>query len=190
MPRSKCRDHRWREQGFTLTEILIVAVIMTLAVAIAVPALQPVDDAELDAAAALVANAIQYARSEAVRTQVDYGIRIQTGSQRLRVFYVKRAFLIGEIPDYEVYDPLSRNLYDLRFGSSPGLRGVSIDDVRLRYGGRSNDVEYLTFKPTGRPHYALFGNVSALDEARFTIVRGDRQRVISVAPVTGKVTIL
>lgn len=190
MRTSPCADHRGRERGYTLTEILIVVVIMTLVATIAIPALQPTDDVELDAAAVLVANAFRFARAEALRTSVDYGVHIQTGSQRLRVFFVKSAFFFGELPDYDVYDPLSRNRYDLRFGSSPGLRGVSIDNVRMRYGGSSSDVEYLTYKPTGRPHYALFGNVSGLDEARITLVRGARQRVISIEPITGKVTIL
>ncbi len=176
------------QSGFTLTELLIVVVILALGASIALPSLAPSEDARLKKAARLFADAVTFARSEAIRTGKNYGVRVEQGNQRIRVYELREG-LFFDIPTYSVRDPLSLSLYDYRLDAHPEFRGISLTDVDLTFSNSGTLQEYLGFNGDGVPKYTAGSRDYDLVSGSFTLALDSRQKIVQVAPVTGRVTI-
>ncbi len=177
-----------RECGYSLAEVLLVIAILAFGAAIAVPSLQPLDRAQLESATATVAAAIEFARDEAIRTEVEHGVFFQESQQRMRVYYLRGSFF-GGIPTYDVYDPITRQLYDFRFGETPGLSDISMSDVVLLYGTSSTSSPFLGFNKYGTPKNNSGFSTNSLTEGHITLSRGSQSTRILIGSVTGRVTI-
>jgi prepilin-type N-terminal cleavage/methylation domain-containing protein len=176
-------------QGISLVELLIVVGILGIAAVVAVPNFSSTDSYRLELAAAEVAEAIRYARSEAIRTgEVTY----------LDISRVTHQIIIGKADmaaspvaiESVLIHPVSKKDYDFNLSELPGASGVKItstDDVFLydTVGRRSS----LLFDATGTPKWIAGGTSYRLSSAEIRLGYADQEKIVRVAPVTGRVTI-
>ena len=177
------------DRGITLIELLLVVVILGIIVLVAIPAVQPYNEQQLDAAAQEVAAAIRFARDETLRTGTSYGVNINVGSQRLQVYWLDTSGFFPT-PIYDVRNPLDKKLYDLQFATDPLLSGVKVTAVSFYYRGSVIPKNYVGFDVWGTPKYNDFGTIRSLSNGEIKLGLGDAERIIKVTPMTGWVTVL
>jgi Tfp pilus assembly protein FimT len=151
----------------------------------AVPDFSSVDEQRLQCAAVEIADAIRYARSEAIRTATAHGVHAEVTQQRMRLF---RLVDSGgtPTPEYTVRNPVDKKLYDLQLDAPP-LK-VTLAAADFSYAGAGSQ-EYLGFDPAGEPVFDIAGAQRRLTTGTITISCGGNQRLVRVAAVTGRVTI-
>jgi prepilin-type N-terminal cleavage/methylation domain-containing protein len=188
-----------RAQGYTLVEALVAVAILALLAAAARPLVVPVTEASLDTAAHEVANALRFARSEAIRTGgyrgVDFSVDPGTGLRRIRVFRTDVA--VPPNPVYDVYHPLDKKLYDIQLASAPGTSNAALTTAAFLYLAPPSTYvtqDWVAFDSTGMPEYypaaatyALVTDVS--NPAQLTVTLSGRTRLVSLHATTGRVTI-
>ena len=176
-----------REQGFTLTELLIVIGLLALIAAIAIPDFSSNDTTKLDIAAADVVGAIRFAHSEAIRTGESYGVVADKGNQRIRVYRVDTSVDPATLR-YDNYDPLTKQLYELIFSSNES--DVILAEADFKYGGGASSTDYLGFAGgTGIPAESSTGKLRMLDSAYLRLSYKNDSRAISISPMTARVTV-
>lgn len=177
-----------RSNGYTLAEMLaVVAVLGTISLA-AVPTAAPQDEIRVDAAAAEIAAALNFARSEAMRTGDFYGANISAVANRARVYKLN----IGAAPpsqDYVVYHPLDKKLYDLQLGATQFSSNVRITLSEFKFTG-SLLSESVTFNRYGAPIAVLSATSSAqlLTDSKAIVSLQGITKQVRLDPETGRVT--
>jgi len=177
-----------RRQGYSLVELMLVIGLLALVAAIAAPHYGRLDETELDRAAAVVANAVRFARNEAVRTGQGHGVIVNVFDQTLKVYRLDES---SSPPTsiYDVRDPLSKQLYVLQFGSGnlmPRLTAAYFDFQGVLLPRSHVDFSGGTGVPKG---YGLFG-VGLLETGYFRVGQDGATRTINVSPVTARVSVL
>jgi prepilin-type N-terminal cleavage/methylation domain-containing protein len=181
------------QAGFTLAEIVIVIAIVSITAAIAIPKADPQAAFAADAVAAEVARALRYAQREAIRTGTYQQISVDPATQVLRVYQPNSSTGITAT------HPVDKRPYQISFAGNAMPRATIVSAVFNYEGGPTTN--YASFGPDGTPSYidpsklsqlwsALFGtkDIDPLkDEGRITIRYGNVERVVRLAPVTGRV---
>lgn len=186
------------QAGFTLAEMVTVVAIVAAAAAIAIPKADPQAALAADAAAGDIASAVRFAQREAIRTGVYHTISIDAASQVLRI---QRPAPSGS-GTITATHPVDKRDYQFNFASA-GAPGARIVSSAFRY--QSNAVTNGTiFGPDGAPVDVAPSKVLGLpigivlgtkeisplkEEARITLRFGAVERVVRVAPVTGRVSL-
>jgi prepilin-type N-terminal cleavage/methylation domain-containing protein len=176
---------RCSKSGLTLIEVLVAVAILGIVAVAAIPDFSAMDDQRLERAAIEVADAVRFARSEALRTATPHGVHGEVALQRVRVF---RLVDSGgtPTPDYTVRNPVDKKVYHLQM-DAPAL-GVAVDAVDFSYAG-VGPQEYLGFDTTGYPVLDVAGVQRRLTGGTIILSRGVHQRTVRVAAVTGRVTV-
>ena len=183
-PTSRCK-------GVTLTELLVVLIILGLLAAVAAPGLRSADPAKLDFAATQVAEAIRYARSEAMRTGQVHGVTIDQTSQQV----IARTIDLSTDPVSgleTVHHPVTRQPIDFDFDIERATLGVQITNAQdvFDFAG-SGRQQTVLFDVNGVPVWidAAGPTTFNLTTGRVELSLGNVQRTVAVAPYTGRVTI-
>ena len=175
-----------RSHGVTLVELLLVIAILGVAAAVAIPALHSGDPQRLDLAAEEFANAMRFARSEAIRTGEPRGFRQRSANKRIRVFRPDT----GTSPwtlNYDVYHPVSKQLYDINLDSHPFAAAESV--VRNRtYRGTCNEPRNVHFDSSGIPRCTDPETV-LLEQFDVILTLGPHTRTVTLHGITGRVTV-
>ncbi len=185
-----------RRGGFTLTEMLVVVALLAIFAGAALPVATPSAENRLDAGAVTVANALRYARTEAIRSAsvygVDFSIDAAFGTRRVRVFRSDGGAPPG--PVYDVRHPLDKRLYDIQLNTGPGTSGVTVSAAIFYYtnGGITVNKEWIAFGASGTPAYYPDASYAAYSLApsisAVTLAYNGRTRQVLVDPLTGRVT--
>jgi len=147
--------------GYSLVEMLIVVGLLALIAAAATPTFQKTDAAALDRAATEVARALRFAHSEAVRTGLPHGVITDQTGQWLKVYRLDDT-VSPPVIHYDVYDPQTKQLYDLRF--STGLLDAAITQIYFKFKGFFFPQTYIGFAGgTGVPKFNYLGTVYLLE---------------------------
>jgi len=180
-----------QQRGYTLVEMLIVIALLALIAAVATPAFDGDDDVILDRAAEEVASAFRFARSEAIRTGEGHGLTVSQATQKVTV--KKYDITIVPISTLSTLThPISKQPYDFNINTGNGTEGVTISNSSdiFNYGteGRRRS---LIFDPIGTPIWIIGSDPTRhlLVDATVELSYGGQQRLVDVAPMTGRVTI-
>jgi len=186
------------QAGFTLAEMAAVVAIVAVAAAIAIPKSDPQTALAADAAAGEIARAVRFAQREAVRTGIYHTISIDPASQVLRI---QRPAPSGS-GNITVTHPVDKRDYQINFADD-GMPRARIVSSLFRYqsnaltngalfGPDGAPVDVAPAKLLGLPIGIVLGTkeISQLKEdARITVRYGNVERVVRVAPVTGRVSL-
>ena len=172
------------QQGISYIEIISVVVILGILAAVTIPNLSSVDPKKLDLAAEEVAQAIRFARVEAIRTGISYGVSFSSNSDTVKVY--RR---LSSTATYDVYHPVDKKLYILNLATDSATAGVDFLRYGIYYGGSSINVAYLDFSTDGIPKDSSLGRDYMLGSATITLSYAGQTRVIKVVPMTGRVTV-
>lgn len=165
-------------------ELVITVFILGIIAAAAMPMLLSSDPAKLDNAINEVTEAIHFAQAEAIRTKNSYGINTDTTNERIRVYR-----LSGTTPTYDVYHPIDKKLYDILMKTDTYVSGVDLVSASFVFGGASTSNTNLDFSAEGSPKVTSAGRDYLLTSGTITLSYHGQQRVISIAPMTGRVTV-
>ena len=177
----------FRQVGYTLTELMIVVMILAIVAAIVVPAATSTSsDKELQLVAREFADAMDFARSESIRTGEPHGFRFLTNQYRIRVFSADTSGSPWTWV-YDVYHPVTKQLYDYTF--PPDLAGITTPVTHFPvYRSSCSRTGVVYFDANGTP-WCLEPETALLDSYRLDIVTTDSQASVNLDGITGRVTI-
>lgn len=157
-----------RRRGFTLAEMLVVLVIIGMIAAIAVPMLSSTGDLDTSAAARALTSDLDYAQNYAITHQTRVRVMFDTANN---------TYTLMEDPESGspiiLTHPVNKKPYVIAYATSSGLKTVNLSTAD--FGGQAS----ITYDSLGAPDSG--GSVS--------VSVGSVTRQISVAAVTGKVTV-
>jgi prepilin-type N-terminal cleavage/methylation domain-containing protein len=183
------------QAGVTLAEMVVVVALVAIAAAIAVPKADPQAAFAADAAVGEVARALRFAQREAIRTGSWQQVNFDPATQTLRVYRPTSAG--GDTATH----PVARRDYQISFAGTAMPRATIVSAVFQYDGGPT--LNAASFGPDGAPSYldpsktaqalSLFltgsPDIDPLKaEGKITLRYGNQERVVRVAPVTGRVT--
>jgi type II secretion system protein H len=177
---------RQRERGYSLPELLAVVIILGVAAAVAIPDISTTNPNKLDLAAEELAQAMRYARSEALRTGEPRGFRQQSSTKRIRVFRPDTSATPWALV-YDIYHPVSKQLYDIDLDTHPFVQVDSLSHNRV-YRGTCNKPGSIYFDSSGIPR-CVDPETVLLEQFDVTLTLGNHTRVVTLNGITGRVTV-
>ena len=177
---------RQGERGYSLLELLAVVIILGVAAAVAIPDISTTNPNKLDLAAEELAQAMRYARSEALRTGEPRGFRLQSTEKRIRVFRPDTSSSPWTL-NYDIYHPVSKMLYDIDLDTHAFARVDSLSHNRV-YRGTCNQQGSVYFDSSGIPR-CTNPETALLEQFDVTLTLGSHTRVVSLSAITGRVTV-
>ena len=175
-----------RQYGYTLVELSLVVLILVIMAAAIIPSLMPADIGKLQVAAQEIADAMRFARSETMRLREPHGFQVSYTNKQVRVFRPDT----GAVPwtrVYDIYHPVSKKLYDIRFDEQLFAAADSVSTV-TEYRGACNTTASAYFDANGIPR-CLDPQTVLLERYDVTLKTGTHELVVSLEPITGQVTI-
>jgi Tfp pilus assembly protein FimT len=184
-----------RLAGITLAEMLVVVAILSVAGALAIPQASSISPQAADAGAAEVARALRFAQREAIRTGTWQQVSADPVKQELRVYQADASSGITAT------HPVDKREYKISFAGNAMQRATIVSAVFQYEGGPT--TTFASFGPDGAPSYldpnkiaqawSLFltgsPDIDPLKvEGKITLRYANQDRVVRIAPVTGRVT--
>ena len=158
--------------GFTLIELMMVLVILSIAALMAVPMLSSAADVQIRAAANRLAADLDYARGLAVTHQQNYSVVFDPATES---YSVQDAG--GNVIDH----PMNPGGFQVDFASDSRLSRVDLAATTF-------DHDTITFNYLGAP-YSGAGTATPLNAGQITLQAGSFTMMVDVEPVTGYVSI-
>ncbi len=173
------------EQGFSLVELLIVISILGVVASVAVPDISTSNVSRLELAATEIADAMRFARSESMKGS-PRAFRQLSDQQRIRVYRPDISTSPwGEI--YDVYHPLSKQIYDIKL-TSHAFASVDNTSHNRVYRGTCNTSNQIYFDINGTP-WCTDPETVLLDQFDVTLTSGSNTRIVTLHGITGRVTV-
>ena len=174
------------EFGFSLLELLIVVTILGIAAAVAIPDLSSTNTNKLELAAEEFAQAMRFARSEAIRTGQPHGFTQQSTARRIRVFRADTGTSPWSLI-YDVYHPLSKQLYDIDLDNHAFASANSINRTTA-FIGTCDTRRKIYFDNNGIPR-CVDPETILLQQFDVSFTLGNHTRVVTLHGITGRVTV-
>ena len=178
-------------RGYTLTEMLIVIALLGMVATIAIPADNNNDELKLDRAAAEVASAFRFARSEAIRTGEGHGLTVSQSTQKVTV----KKYDISVVPISTLSTlthPVDKQPYDFNVNTNKATAGVTISNSTdiFNYGSEGRRRS-LIFDENGVPIWIIGSDPTRhlLVDGIVELTYGNQQRRLEVSAMTGRVTV-
>lgn len=162
--------------GFTLVELLIVVVIISIAAALAIPMFSNGADMQVRSAANQIAADLDYAKGLAVTHQSNYTVVFDASAETYQI-----QDDTGTVVDHPVR---AGSQFVVDYSTESRLGQVNIFSADFD----SVASEAVTFDYLGAP-YSGTDTTTALNNGRITLRAGSFELYVDVEPVTGYVTI-
>ncbi|MCP4334725.1 MAG: prepilin-type N-terminal cleavage/methylation domain-containing protein [Gammaproteobacteria bacterium] len=183
--------NRNTQAGFSLLELSIVVLILGIMAIVVIPDSAPGKQQKLDLAANQIAQALRFAQGEAVRTGEHHGVTINQVTQTITV--IKWDLTTDPVSTELIpYHPVNKQAFVFdadTMSLAPGVSIINSSDI-FNYitVGR---MRSLIFDPQGVPVWVLGSDDSIyrLLDAVIQLGAGQDRRDITVAPLTGRVTV-
>ena len=129
---------------------------------------------------------MRYARSEAIRTGKPHGFRQSSTNERIRVF---RADTLTSpwTENFDVYHPLSRQLYDIDLDVHPFARAGNVTHNKV-FRGTCNTPRKVYFDDAGVPR-CLDPETVLVEQIDITLTLGGHEHTVTLDGITGRVTV-
>ena len=176
----------YTHKGITLIEMAIYVAILGLIAVIALPMYSPSNKYQREAIAQQFADAIRYARLQAISTGEPYGFRFLSNQERIRVFRADTATTPATMV-FDVYHPIDKQLYDYTLPSEAwdGSNPVSHNYL---YRGNCISIAIIYFDANGTA-WCNDPNDVSLDYFELQINVGEKQSIVRLDGITGGVSI-
>ena len=178
-------------KGYTLVELIIVILLLGIVTVVTIPFLSPGNEKKLAVVTQKLANAIQHARNESIKTRLPHGVMVNPENQRISVYKLTGA---GTVTAADIVpNPLTKQPYQFFLHRGPLSGGVHIinQDEPFLYAGAGRR-DNLLFDSTGMPMWQANTNTQAYPLLEGTIQLADAsyRREITIDFFTGRVTTL
>lgn len=164
-----------RPCGFTLIEVIVVVVILSIIALMAVPMFSSAADIQLKAAANMIAADIEYAKSMAISRQQSFSIDFNSTDE---------SYSVCDSGGFVIPHPIDPGDLTITFPSDSRLNQVVIVSADFD----PDSEETITFDYLGSP-YSGSTTATPLVSGVVTLEAGDLTMTVSVEPITGYVTI-
>jgi prepilin-type N-terminal cleavage/methylation domain-containing protein len=169
-------------KGFTLIEIIVVVVILSIAAMMAIPVVSNAADIQVRAAANRIAADLDYTKGMAITHQKRYAIIFSESGESYEIRV--EPFGSGDVIDH----PVNPGSFVVDFGSTGDLDRVDIDSADFDSGTSVSNA--ITFDYLGSPYSGTSG--TSLLTGLITLQdkqSGNFKLYVKIEPVTGYVTI-
>lgn len=175
-----------RARGVSLVELSLVVAILGVIAIVVLPQLSATDPVKLDMAAEIQAEAMRYARSEAMRRGEPIGFRQQNAQKRMRMFSLDTGTSPWGVL-YDVYHPIDKQLWDIKLDEHPFAAAETVATTK-QFRGTCNTPSNVYFDALGIARCADPETVP-LERYVVTLTLGGHSRSVSLDGPSGRVTI-
>lgn len=169
--------------GFTLLELVIIAGLLALTAALAIPDSRSRDDSVTENAAQQIAQAIRHARDESIRTGTWHQVAVaKDGLIELSELVATVIPLVTN----DVTHPVTRQPYQFEPYSASGTQGVR---YRAAFQTASGVFESVLFDPDGHPKRLDASGHDLVLSGSVTVTRGLASYRVTLSPGSGRVTV-
>ena len=168
------RVPRWRRVAFTFIELMVVLVILGIASMLAVPMFSSAADSQLQAAAAMVAADLDYAKNLAITRQMTVTVVFDTDTESYQV-QDSGAVVLS-------HPTKAGSSFQMNFASDN--RTSRVDITAASFDGSSS----ITFDYLGSP-YSGTTTATAMTSGQISLSAETYSTTVTVEPVTGYVRI-
>ena len=160
-------------RGFTMIEIIIVAVIIAIAAMVAIPMMTSAASMQIRSAANMIAADLEYAKSMAISRQKRYAVVFNESTESYQI----------EDPNGIIDHPVKKGFqYIVNFSNDSRLDKVDISAVSF------DGTSRIEFDYLGSP-YSGAGTTNPLNSGVISLQAGGTAMTITVEPVTGFISI-
>ncbi len=180
-----------RSAGFTLVEVLVAVLLVGIIALAATPRLSAGNPQKLELAAAEVAAAIRFARSEAIRTGEVHSIFVDQVNDQVTV---EKTDLTTQPATRSsvLYHPVTRQPYQMNLSSNVVTRDVVISNVSppFLFAGVGNQQRAM-FSSEGVPIFVdtTLGITHQLSDGNVGLRFEGIDRTVMLSPIVGRVTV-
>ncbi len=184
-----------KQTGFSLIELTVIVAILGITALVVIPDFSSTDPQRLELAANRVAEALRYAKREAIRTGGIRGVLVDTDDgeplgKDITVFEPDlSASPFGILT--KLTHPVSRQPYDFFLEQSSTTRGVEFASSAkpFSFEGVSGSQNNLFFTAQGVPVWVEDSVLSRFTGGDIQLTYGGQDIIITIQPVTGRVMV-
>ena len=174
-----CDNRPHRCPALTLVEVLIVAVVLSIAALLAAPMVAQTDQTRLQAAARLLIADVAFAQNESITHPDDpYAIKVDSVTASYSVVHDTGYPPFGCASATVVTDPITSQPYTTVFGGTG--RGSQLAGVTIQTGAVLGGDDCVLF--------GQFGETDQSTPASVTLVAGGKTLTLSIDPISGEAT--
>ena len=156
--------------------------IVGIAAALAIPGFSSSSNHHrLSLAASEAADALRFARAETLRTGTVHGADIEVSQNRVRVFRLDPGIV------YDVYHPVSKQLYELDTDTHALLSSISLSAFNDTYKSSCTNPAQIAFQTNGAPVCAADLSV-VMEQAVLTLTDGVSTQDVTLHGYIGRVS--
>ncbi|MDJ0881050.1 MAG: GspH/FimT family pseudopilin [Gammaproteobacteria bacterium] len=183
---SKPQNLTGTPRGYSLLELTIIVLILSIMAAAVIPAFYSTDVERLEAASEIQAEAMRYARTEAMRRGQPMGFRQQNAQKRMRVYSLDTSTAPWTV-NYDIYHPISKKIWDIKLDEHPFAAADNVSTNKI-FQGTCNTPANIYFDKNGMARCADPETVP-VELYEVTLRLGNETRIVSLDGFSGKVTI-